>query len=284
MSRLPFLLLALAACDQAPSKLDVLAATSGPRTHEIPRPGFQPLTELRYRLAPTPYETRLDTKISTRTSSDLGISQPVARTPVQDSFRISQNNLTLELAANEATVDGPAGTDAIDYIHAWRGMLVNKRITAAFSQLGELASIEVAGEPNSQFGAPATEQIRQRLLALVVPLPDLAIGESGQWRVVTTFEQNGLEVQQVGLYTLLARENGRWKIRIHLQRHAEDQNLGGVRLVSLFRAIDGTVVVDPARLIPISGELATESHLHTRTGVVDRVLEDSGTLMLSSKP
>jgi len=127
--------------------------------------------------------------------------------------------------------------------------------------------------------ASAAEDVVQRMLATVVPLPEQPVGLGARWRVVTALRQQGAVLKQTATYTLAARDS-RWTIAVDVQRLAEPQRVMGVELVAIVRRLQGTFELDPTRPFPRTGTLAVTSTVHARTGSRETIVEDTGTIEL----
>lgn len=137
----------------------------------------------------------------------------------------------------------------------------------------------------SELAAHATdaEDIVQRMLATVVPLPEQPLGLGARWRVVTALRQQGAVLKQTATYTLVAR-GPRWTIAVDVQRLAEPQRVMGVELVAIVRRLQGTFEVDPRQPFPHTGKLTVTSTVHARTGSRETIVEDTGTIELQTYP
>jgi hypothetical protein len=130
----------------------------------------------------------------------------------------------------------------------------------------------------------SSDELVQRLLATVIPVPDEPVGDGARWRVVTALRQQQAVLKQTATYTLVSRRPT-WKIAVDIQRLAEPQRIGDVELVAIVRKLAGTVEIDPTRPLPKTGKLSVESTVHVR-GVgatpVENIVEDTGSIELST--
>lgn len=293
----------LAACENAPSKLDSLA-TTGSAPYVLIDRGMEPRAELRYELGSQTSAYLVETQLTTRRLGDTGFGTATALPPIRDGFAITlgaphAGPASLDgvaLRALDAVTVGAATAEAGEYITTWRKALVGRQIIAVLDRRGQLVEVTVAGEPDAEGRSPAHDQIVQRLAGTLVPLPAEPIGLGGTWRVHTTLRQGPITVLQTATYALVARSGGLWSIAVKIQRRGDPQTLqvpgvppGTIELVDLFREFDGTVRIDPHQLLPIGGKLDLISRLHTRThvrGQPDReeVGDDSGTVEFVVEP
>ncbi len=167
-----------------------------------------------------------------------------------------------------ATIDGSGGISV-------RAASADAELALTLDARGQLA-----GFPTRDASA---EDVAQRLLATIVPVPDQEIGVGARWRVVTALRQQGVVLRQTATYTLVSRGKARWKIDVDIQRLAEPQRLGDIELVAIVRRLRGTFEIDPSVPFPQTGTLAVESTVHARSrGGAENIVEDTGTIELLS--
>ena len=267
-------LLALAACDAAPSKLDALATRAAATTSPfvLLGAGDPPRAELRYQLAAQTAAYRAETRLTSRHVGDGGSGPGTALPPIQDGFAITAQpgdgaHTRLALRALEATAVGAATLEVGAYLAEWRATLMDRKIAAVVDARGQLGEVTVAGEAS----AIAHDQVVQRMLGTLVPVPAEPVGLGASWRVQQTLRQGPATVVQTATYRLVARSATRWTIAIKLQRRGDAQHLdvpeappGTVELVDLFRELEGVVEIDPRQPLPVAGKLVLDSRLHTR--------------------
>jgi len=106
---------------------------------------------------------------------------------------------------------------------------------------------------------------------------------------ITVLKQGPAYIKQTADYTLVER-GARWKIKVKLLRVGEEQTLGdsGMRidLMALFRELQGTVEIDPARPLIAAGTLTVESRMHAKVtppnqAPIEQMVEDTGTVTFS---
>lgn len=170
-------------------------------------------------------------------------------------------------------IDGKASAHADAYLAGWAAI-----VDRAFA-IEVDARARVAGVADRDAGA---DEIVQRLLATAVPVPEEPIGEGARWRVVTALRQQSAVLKQTATYTLVSRTNRRWKIAVDIQRLAERQQIGSTELVAIVRRLQGTVEIDPGQPLPTLGKLSVQSTVHVREGDRETIVEDTGTIALSS--
>jgi hypothetical protein len=246
---------------------------------------------LRYKLGAARAAVMVRSELKTRHLEGAAFSQPVALPAIRDGFEIelaaaSPGQIALRGLVATAATDSP---DAAAYLGPWRALLENKRATAAVDDRGAIGEISFDADPNGASTPRARDELIQRLLSLIVPLPSEPIGTGAQWRVVTILRLGSAVAKQTATYTLLARSATRWKIRLASKRVAEQQIVSdpalppntSAELIALFRAHDGDVEIDPSLPLIISGTLTVESRLHARLQpagqpAVDQMFEDTG--------
>ena len=256
-------------------------------------PGKGAQAELRYKLAEGTTTHRAETKLTSRYLQGPKWSDPIKLPAIRDGFAITVQGdklLVRPLAAEIATKT----PEAEAYIKTWKA-IENRRVTAAFDARGQLSGITFADDPTNAHSTDQKDELVQRLLVSVVPLPAEPVAVGAKWKVVTALRQRPAVVKQTAIYTLEARTATSWKIAMKLQRVAEPQTLRDpalpatttAELVALFRVLEGTFEIDPRRALP-TGSLSVESRLHVRLTlpgphVQEQILEDIGTVTLSTE-
>jgi hypothetical protein len=212
-----------------------------------------------------------------------------------------ENGLAITVTAGDALVarvlpgviDGAATPDAQQYLAAWKP-LEDRRLTLTVDARGRLGAIAFADDPTTQRSATEKDEIVQRLLATLIPLPEEPVGVGAKWRVVTALRQRPAIVKQTATYTLEAITRDGWTIGVDVRRIGESQRLiepalprdAVVDLVALVRALHGSLAVDP-RAVFGAGELVVSSTIHVRAtaagrGASEEIVEDTGTITLSA--
>ncbi|MBK9069485.1 MAG: hypothetical protein IPL79_00530 [Myxococcales bacterium] len=263
----------------------VSSAPATPKTLPIERrfnvlvPGAEPRTMLRYALNDADYETNTELVLSSKTYTTEGKwTKPVDLT-------FTENWVwSLTKSGDQAVVIGvpfgvtakarQAGAEArIDpTISAWKTALQGKTFTAAIDQRGYLSNVsfdhdKLSSSPATQF---AIDEVKQRWLAYVVPLPDVPVGKGAKWEVITTLRLGTIVMTQTAAYTLTNLTDTTWTFEVTSERNAQKQRLYAVdlppgvvaELVGSFRKITATLTVDKAWPWPTisAASLAMERH------------------------
>jgi hypothetical protein len=255
---------------------------------------------LRYQLAPGVIELRNETRLSSRQLDAKGVfGDAVAMPPIRDGFAITVSRDQpgiLAIRVLEGEIAGTATPAAQQYVAAWKARLENRRVSVAVDPRGQLGTITFNDDPANQRSATAKDELAQRLLALLVPLPAEPVGSGAKWQVTTILRQGPAYVKQTADYTLGARVDGRWKIHVRILRVAEQQLVADpnlppgttAELLAMFRLFEGDVIVDLARPVIERGTLSVESRLHAKLTprgqpAIEQFLEDLGTVTFSTK-
>lgn len=193
-------------------------------------------------------------------------------------------------------IDGDA-TAAAPYVLRWRQLLANRNATFSLDDRALPREITFAEDPLREHSGPEREELTQRLLGQLVPLPLEPVGTGARWTAVTVLRQGFAVVKQTARYHLVAAEGDRLTLAVDLRRVAEEQLVdlpdvppgAQVELVALFRATTGTVTVELGAALPVRGELTIEARAHQRLTaaggqVSELITEDLGALDLSSEP
>ncbi len=256
-------------------------------------PGKGQLAVLRYAVGEGETTTRIEMTLTSRHLADGTWSETASLPPIRTALAVaSTGSAQLRARPLPGEVVGTATPEALAYLGAWKAS-ENRRLTIGFDARGQLGPIAFADDPQASHSREAIDDLTQRLLSIVVPLPEEAVAVGASWRVVTILNQRPVVVKQTATYTLLARTAQGWKVAIDLQRIGEEQTITDpsvaknamVDLVALVRHYKGTVDVAPDRALP-TGTLEIDSSMHVRmqprTGpIVEQILEDSGTVALT---
>jgi len=267
-------------------------------------PGAAPRAVRRYALVAGPERTLTVRAEVTIHRFQLGAwTGPTALPAVTDGFAYvvapTAAGATLALRGLPGTVaaDAPATAAATDELTArWRALLERRRVTAALDASGRLADARFEDDPGA--ARPdvelATDELHQRLLAVMVPWPAEPIGVGARWRVVTLVRIGGAYVKQTAIYQLTALDGARATVAVELTRLAERQLLAldglpagaEAELIGLVRTQVGTVTVDLGAPLPVAGRFETtlSSHAQFRAGAappLDEVADDRAVLTLT---
>lgn len=292
-----------------PTRITPGPATPGAITLDEPRvslpreesfqlldPGKGRKATLRYALAAGTLASVVEINISSRQLARDGFTRPTALPAIRDGFAITiaaeqPNQLALRALRGESATRSP---EADAYLAPWRKLLENRHITAAVDPRGQLSTITFLDDRAGTRSARARDELAQRLLAAIVPLPVEPVGTGASWRVATVLRQGPAYAKQTATYTLVSRTADRWKLRIKLQRVGEAQRVADpslpsgtiADLVALFRLLEGDVEVDPTYPLIAAGSLTVESRLHVRLQtpqqpLTEQILEDTGKVTFS---
>ncbi|MGE0395768.1 MAG: hypothetical protein AB7T06_03495 [Kofleriaceae bacterium] len=189
-----------------------------------------------------------------------------------------------------AKIAGTATPDTDQYVAGWNA-IAGRRVVIELDDRGQLGTISFPDDPAGTTGS--TDDLAQRLLGTLVPLPEEPIGIGASWRVVTILRQRPAIVKQTATYKLVERTGSVWKIDVDIVRLGEPQTLldpsipagTSIELINLVRKLKGTIEIDASAPFGV-GELAVESTMHVRVqsqgqGAAEEILEDTGTIRLA---
>lgn len=259
-------------------------------------PGKGEAAALRYAVSDGEATTRIEMTLTSRTMNAGTWSERSALPPIRTALAVaSTGSGQLRARALAGEIVGEATPEAQAYLAGWKAS-ENRRLALGFDARGQLGALGFADDPTGARSREAIDDLTQRLLSIVVPVPEEPVAIGATWRVVTALYQRPVVVRQTATYTLLARTASGWKIGVDLQRIGEEQTISDpsaskdamVDLVALVRRYKGTLEVTPDHALP-TGTLEIESSMHLRvqprTGaMVEQILEDQGTVTLASKP
>jgi hypothetical protein len=260
--------------------------------------------KLRYTLAAGTATYTTATALTSRHLSDAQQATPVSLGTIRDGFTLTiAAGQPHRLALRALTADAqPASAEADAYLATWRGLLQGRTITVTVDDRGQLSALTFNDDPANARGARAKDELTQRLLATLVPLPAEPIAPGASWRVVTILRQGPAYTKQTATYTLTAKTASSWKLHLKLQRVGEPQRLRDpslppgttAELVGLFRELEGDVELAPSVPWIATGSLTIESRLHARLTppgatpgaekTIEQVFEDTGTARFSRAP
>jgi hypothetical protein len=260
--------------------------------------GAGPRAVLRYQLAAGARSFLAQTTLSSRHLEQGAFTAPARLPAIRDGFAITvaaehAGQLALRALPGEAAT---ASAEADAYLASWRKLLQNRRMTATVDDRGQVATLGFNDDPTGTRSAQARDDLAQRLLSTIVPLPAEPVGAGARWRVVTILKQGPAFAKQTATYTLIA-PGAVWRVHVKLQRVAEEQRLEDpalpagttADLIAMFRAFEGDVEVDPTQAMITRGTLTIESRLHVKLTAAgqpaaqEQLFEDTGSVVLSHR-
>lgn len=285
--------------DAGPAAAVELKAAAAPTAPALERParatftlesaGRPPRTTLRYTPAPTTIHYEVRAALRARTLAPTAISAAIDVPAITERF-------TMEPGADAGTLiwRGQAvqieGEGAAPYVARWRALLEGRRALVALDARGTLGALSFPDETQAQ---AQRDELAQRLLGSLVPLPEAAVGPGARWTVISRLQQGAAEVEQVARYRLIARTGQSLRLAVDVRRVGDAQRLSvadlpagaALELVALFRAVTGEVTVRLDAPLPV-GRLDIEARRHQRLRLADgsasdTITEDLGTLDLS---
>lgn len=254
--------------------------------------GRAPRASLRY--APAPGGLRYQVRASLRARTFAPTPSPA---PLDVSTITERFTMAPDPARGAFTWRGHPvqieGEDAAPYVARWRALLEGRLARLELDARGALGALTFPDEPTS---TAQQDELAQRLLGYLVPLPEGAVGPDARWTVTTRLRQGSGVVEQIARYRLLARSGQTLRLAVDVRRIGDAQPLpaaglpvgAALELVALFRAVTGEVTVRLDAPLPV-GRLAIEARRHQRLRLADgsasdTITEDLGTLELSLEP
>jgi len=260
---------------------------------ELVEPGAGNRAPLVYAFASATSETTMETKLASRHLEGGAWSPKLELPPIHDGFATTVDGAHIVLRGLPGTIVGAATPEAEQYLASWRALLQGRRASVVVDARGQLGKIVFADDPTNRRSEASREELAQRLLVTIVPVPAEPVGIGASWKVITVLRQGPASVKQTATYTLTARTPERWTIGVKLQRLGQEQVVvdpslpkgSTVELVALFRMLEGTVEIDPKRPMIAKGTLTIESRVDAKVTVpdhapVEQMLEDTGTVTI----
>ncbi|MGE0549019.1 MAG: hypothetical protein AB7O24_10760 [Kofleriaceae bacterium] len=265
-------------------------------TFSLLEPGKQPAEPLRYALAPGESIQRSKMTLTSRRLANGTWGKQEAMPPIEHTLgaTVTSADQPIVIRGQPAKIVGAATPEATQYLEALKPF-EGRDLTVPFDARGQLGELRFADDPTTARSQPAVDELAQRLLAVIVPVPDEPVGIGAKWRVVTILRQRPAVVKQTATYTLVARSKTAWKIGVEISRVGEPQTLIDpaippdtiVELVALVRMFKGTLDVNPTRPLA-TGNLDVTSSLHihiTRRneGRSEEIVEDTSRAVLTAR-
>lgn len=255
-------------------------------------PGAERREPLRYSLTPGVTQHFTTTKLRSRKLADGTWGPPTELPAMTVGFAMTTDTgRPATLRALTPTVAKPS-TETDAYLASWRA-LEGHQLEMPIDDRGRIGKL-TTDEKDATRRDATLDDLAQRLLVTVVPLPEEAIGVGAKWRVVTILRQRPAIVKQTATYTLRAKTAKGWKIDVAIQRTGEEQVVTGPELpkdaaaniLAIGRKVTGTVTVVPGAVFP-TGKLSVDSIMHLRIAmpnrrVVEQIFEDVGTVELTT--
>ena len=269
-------------------------------------PGMAPRSPLRYAFIDRTEDDVIAATITSRVNKNgewssedklptlregFAVTSSKAATDANGGTKLALRGLIGEVeGANKVT---PAvATDAQSHLERWRQFLERRRLTIDVSGRGELGTITFADDVASASAktVASRDEVVNRLLGWMVPLPVEDVGIGATWRVVTILRMGSAVVKQTATYTLLARTADRWTLDVEVTRVAEQQLVHDsavpagttAELIGLMRETKGRWTVTPNSPFPSAGTstftLRVHGRLTDKNGPHSEASEDSGTL------
>jgi hypothetical protein len=255
-------------------------------------PGKGARHALRYAVPAGSATFTAETKLRSRHLAHGTWSDTVDLPAITDGFTVSTADATKPTIFRATPATAAKRTpEAEAYLATWHA-IENRVVQVKLDDRGQLASVVFADDVSGANSRPERDEVVQRLLLTLVPLPEEPIAPGAQWRVVTILRQRPAVVKQTATYTLVAASGHAWKIDAKIVRIAEEQVVSdpalpaGVvaRVIAFVRTADATFSVSPSRVLP-SGTLSIQSTLHVRFSAKghdqeEQIFEDTGTITL----
>lgn len=256
-------------------------------------PGTGAKAPLVYAFATTGTQIEIETKLSSRHLDNGTWSPKVDMPPIKDGFAIASETGNLVLRGLPGSITGTATKEAEQYLQFWKSLLQDRRASVAVDARGQFGKISFLDDPTNKRSEPSRNELANRLLVTIVPVPAEPIGTGASWKVVTVLRQNQVSVKQTATYTLIERTPEKWTIGIKVQRIGHEQTIpdpslpkgATAELVAMLRDYTGTVEIDPRRAMIAKGALTIESRFHIKITTpgqpaIEHVVEDTGSVAI----
>jgi hypothetical protein len=231
-------------------------------------------------------------------TGDAAPAAPVKVPPFHETFALeaSATSPLLQWRGDPIQVDGDA-TAAAPYVMRWKTLLAGRRARFSLDAQALPAELTFAEDPLRERSRPESDELSQRLLGWIVPLPEEPLGVGARWTAVVVLRQGLGVVKQTARYHLVEATAERLVLEVDLRRVAEEQRVQApelppgtsLELLALFRSVTGRLELSLQAPLPIAAELTIEARSHQRltradASSVEAISEDTGTLTLKSEP
>lgn len=278
----------------APSRADAPPLDSPPalparRSFTLESAGRAPRAPLRYAAAPTGLHYSVRAHLRARSFAPTPSPAPLEVPAITERFTMTPTpgQRAFTWLGQLAQIEGDA---ALPYVARWRALLEGRRASLELDERGALGALTFANEPP---GTAGRDELAQRLLGYLIPLPESPVGVGARWMVTTSLRQGSGVVEQTARYRLVARTGQTLRLAVDVRRVGDAQPLAAaglppgatLELVALFRAVTGEVSLRLDAPLPV-GQLAIEARGHQRLRLADgttsdTITEDLGTLELA---
>lgn len=259
-------------------------------------PGKGEAATLRYAVAGQETTTRIETVLSSRVMENGTWGPLVALPPIRTAITVAaKGSGQLRAQPKPGEIVGAASPMAESYLARWKAS-ENRPLAIGFDGRGQLGALAFEDDPQASRSREAVDELTQRLLTVLVPVPEEKVAVGASWRVVTALYQHPVVVKQTATYTLLARTPAGWKVGVEIQRVGEEQTIADpavakdamVDLVALVRHYKGTLEIATGQAIP-QGKLEIDATMHLRVQprsgqTFEQMFEDRGTVTLGPVP
>jgi hypothetical protein len=238
-------------------------------TIKLLEPGAEPRRQLRYKLVQGAKETlvmSMDTSIRTEAP---GMPAPTIKIPtmamtmeLEVTEVLGEHEARYQFVLSESKVTG--GDDVmpqlVEMTQAALDQAKGMRGTAIVDSRGfnRDATMELPSTIDPQM-RQTLENTMQGMDQMSSPLPEEAVGMGAKWELYQQIEQNGMKVDQVTLFELVALEGDKGKLSATVTQKAGQQAIDApgmmgatAELLKLSSTGSGTIEFDLGRLVPMS--------------------------------
>ena len=217
------------------------AANSKTAQVELLNPGVEPRQQLRLKPAIDVKETTVMTLKVDMEISALGRSSPVAKSPVSvmtfetKVTKIDPNgDIHYEFAYTNADITGDSGNTPPAALDAMRSTL-KSIVGVKGSFIMDNRGFHKGGNFILPQGADnnlkkMVEQMSKSIEQLTSPLPAEAVGKGAKWRVSSSSDFSGLNVNDISTYELASWQDGVASLNVSIEQQANPQNITSPQL------------------------------------------------------
>lgn len=270
------LLASLVACEKD-QKVDESKYPSGPEAPaviEVKNTGGAQARLLRMKPAEgTRQVSTLDMKMSGSGMPGASMDMTMEMTTVVTETR-PDGDFVVELEITDATMGGgmaDMGGDLGD-------MLEGIKLIQTMSARGDMKEVRGAGSL-----AGADQLMSQSMNGLQFAFPEKEVGVGSSWQMRTVEEQQGLTIYQTVTFTVKKIEGEVVTLGLTFEQRASDQDMGAATVERLTTDGSGEMVIDLARPVPLSAELAADMKMKIKAGGQSQAVDMKMSVELTSK-
>ena len=200
------------------------------------------------------------------------MDMPAMKIPVTTRVESVSDNGEIHYTTTIGEVDVAASGEAVpgmgDAMRASVSQLKGATTSARMDSRGNVTTAAVAQSAGQGTTQSPEEQVNEALSDFAVPYPEELIGIGAKWECQRVIRNQGLTLNQTSVYELMSLTNDRAELKVTLRQTAANQKIASSMMAGMDADLqkltgsgDGRIVVDPSRLLPLSGEVSSKTDM-----------------------